>query len=341
MGWRYKRAGFFIRHNKPHRIQRYRCKACQRNFSSQTFSTTYWQKIPGLDEQIFMKAVGGMANRQAARDLQVSPTTVNNRVARLGRHCMLFHWREMETAPPVTALVVDGFESFELSQYYPIHHHFAVEKGTDFFVYFTDSELRRKGRMTPYQKKKRCQLERQFGRPDPQAIRKDMTELLAVSLSGVKKATVYSDDHRSYPPAIARVSCEITHDITSSKARRTTSNPLWEVNLLDLIVRHSNANHKRETIAWSKRRQASAERLGLTLWWRNYNKGRREKVRGSPTPAMVRGMATRPETVKELLSQRIFRDHVNLPPRWARYYERTVETRALGRHRYHNLKYAF
>ena len=35
---------------------------------------------------------------------------------------------------------------------------------------------------------------------------------------------------------------------------------------------------------------ASAERLAILLVWRNYMKGRREKVRGSPTPAMEREM---------------------------------------------------
>ena len=288
-----------------------------------------------------MKTVGGMANRQIARDLGVSPKTIDDRLARLGRHCMLLHWKQMQDAPPVKRLVVDGFESFEFSQYYPIHLNLAVEKDTDFIVYFTDSELRRKGRMTPGQKVRRCQLERQFGRPDPQAIRKDMTELLQVSLAGQTQATVYSDDHRSYPPALRRVPCRITHDVTSSRARRTRSNPLWEVNLADLLIRHSGANHKRETIAWSKRRQAIAERLAIFVMWRNNVKGRREKVRGSPTPAMARGMATRVNTVDDILAERIFRDHVELPPRWAQYYDRTVETRTLGRHRRHTLKYAY
>jgi len=340
-GWPYKRSGFFLRRHEPYCIQRYQCKSCHRCFSTQTFSETYWQKLPGLDRRIFMKAVGAMANRQIARDLGVSPKTIDDRLARLGRHCMLFHWKQMQDAPAVKALVVDGFESFELSQYHPFHHHVAVEKGTDFFVYFTDSELRRKGRMTPRQKIKRCQLERQFGRPDPQAIRKDMTELLQVSLSGQTRAIVYSDDHRSYPPALRRVRCQVTHDVTSSRERRTCANPLWEVNLLDLLIRHCGANHRRETIAWSKRRQASAERLAILAVWRNYMKGRREKVRGSPTPAMARGMTTRIYKVDDILERRIFREHVKLPPRWSQYYERAVETRALGLHRLHALTYAF
>jgi hypothetical protein len=302
---------------------------------------TYWQKRPGLDHRIFMKTVGGMANRQIARDLGASPKTIDDRLSRLGRHCMLFHWRHMEAATPPRSLVVDGFESFELSQYYPLHHHVAVEKDTDFFVYFTESELRRKGRMTEKQKVRRCQLEGRFGRPDPQAVRKDMTELLSVSLSRQTRATVYSDDHRSYPPALRAAGCQVTHHVTSSRAYRDRSNKLWEVNLLDLLIRHSGANHRRETIAWSKRRAASAERLAIFLVWRNYIKRRREKIRGSPTPAMARGMTKRVYDVDDVLGGRIFEGHVALPPRWARYYRRTIVTRALGPQRIHNLKYAF
>jgi hypothetical protein len=288
-----------------------------------------------------MRLVGGMANRQIARDLGVSPKTIDDRLSRMGRHCMLFHWKQMQDAPPVRELVVDGFETFEFSQYYPCHFNLGVEKHTDFIVYFTDSELRRKGRMTDYQKKRRHQLEQAFGRPDPQAIRKGMKELIEVSLKGTSRATVYSDEHNSYPPAISQIPCQITHNVTSSKARRTRSNPLWEVNLADLLIRHSESNHKRETIAWSKRRQAGAERLFPFVLWRNNIKGRREKVRGSPTPAMSRGMTPSVNKVDDIFRARIFRDHVDLPPRWSQYYERTVKTRALGPHRYHNLKYAY
>jgi hypothetical protein len=167
-----------------------------------------------------------------------------------------------------------------------------------------------------------------------------MSETLGVALGGQLDATVFSDDHRSYPPAMRQIPTRVTHHVTSSKAHRDRHNPLWEINLLDLLIRHCGANHKRETIAWSKRRQASAERLAILLVWRNYIKGRREKERGSPTPAMARGMTNRRFTVDEVLEGRIFRDHVYLPPRWSSYYNRTVRTRALRRQRTHRLKYA-
>lgn len=282
-----------------------------------------------------------MANRQIARDLGVSPSTVDRHVARLGRHCLLFHQQMMETAEPPSLLVVDGFESFEYSQYFPIHHHVAVEKDTDFFVYFTDSPLRRKGKMTEYQAKKRAVLEENLGRPDPGAIAQDMAELIVVSLKSIKVATIFSDDHPAYRRSIRNSGARIKHEITPGKAHRDKNNSLWEVNLLDLLIRHSSSNHKRETIAWSKRRQASAERLAIFLVWRNYMKGRREKERGSPTPGMAKGVTTKRLDVLDVLKFRIFRSHIELPPRWGKYYDRKIITIALQKNRIHDLSYAY
>ncbi len=287
-----------------------------------------------------MKTVGGMANRQIARDLKVNPGTVDRHLQRMARHCLLFHTKQMENSLPPKEIVVDGFETFELSQYYPFHHHVAVEKDTDFFIYFTDSELRRKGRKTSVQKKRMQVLETQHGRPDPQAIRKDMQHLLDVVLHGQLSALVHSDDHKSYLRAIRNTDCEIDHVITPGKDHRDKNNRLWEVNLLDLLIRHCGANHKRETISFSKRRQSSSERLAIFLVWRNYIKRRREKERASPSPAMVRGLFDRRLEVDEVLSERIFRNHIELPQRWAEYYDRKVTTRSLVKNCEHLLSYA-
>ncbi len=288
-----------------------------------------------------MKTTGGMANRQIARDLQVAPETVNRHIARLGRHCLLFHNQMMKKSPPIHEVVADGFETFEYSQYFPIHHHLAVEKDSDFLIYFTDSELRRKGRMTAHQKRRRQELELKFGRPDPKAVEKDMHQLLEVALDGQPFCTVFTDDHPAYKRSIKALTTTIDHRITPGSAHRDRNNSLWEINLLDLLIRHSNANHKRETLAWSKRRQSSAERLAILMVWRNYMKGRREKVRDSPTPAMERGMMDQPLGINELLAKRIFRTRCELPPRWSEYYDRKVTTRALKRNLRHELKMGY
>ena len=339
--WSFKKIGYQRRHSAPVRLQRFLCHECGRSFSRQTFSTTYWQKRPDLTARILTKTIGGMANRQIARDLAVGVETVGRHIARLARHCMLYHLTITRTLEPPAEVVVDGFESFEWSQYFPFHHHVAVGKGTDFFYFFTDSPLRRKGRMTARQRSRRERLETVLGRPDPKAVERDMGDLLQVVLRDRLQARVYSDDHPAYKRAIRHLRARIEHRITPGSAHRDRNNSLWEVNLLDLLIRHCCANHKRETIAWSKRRQASAERLLILLVWRNYMKGRREKIVGSPTPAMEVGLAEAPLSAEDLLRWRLFRSRVEVPPRWGEYYDRTIATAALGRGRRHELKYAY
>jgi hypothetical protein len=287
------------------------------------------------------KTVGGMANRQIARDLAVSPKTVDDQLQRLGRHCLLYHARQMQQAPPTHEIVIDGFETFELSQYYPFHFNLGVEPHSDFVLGFTDSALRRKGRMTPKQKVRRRELEHRHGRPDPGAVRAGMSALLRDITHHSTHITIHSDNHPAYPAAIRSAAGHVTHRVTPGRANRGSSNPLFAVNLLDLLIRHSQAGHRRETIAFAKQRVSSAARLAAVLVWRNYIKGRSEKQRGSPTPAMVRGMAARPVTVSDLLERRLFFNQIHIPHCWQRYYRRLVRTPALPGHRFHRLTYAF
>ncbi len=286
-----------------------------------------------------MKVVGGMANRQIARDLGVTPSTVDRQISRLGRHCLLYHRRMLEGVPPPDEIAIDGFETFELSQYYPTHFHLAIEPETSFLVHFTDSELRRKGRMTVRQKKRRRQLEARHGRPDPGAVLKDVTELLVTTLEGAERATVRSDLHKAYPKALRRLDCTIRHLTVSSHDPRDRNNILWEINRIDRMIRHSQAGHVRETLAWPKRRQRAAERLAVFLVWWNYMRKRWEKGRWE-SPGMLKRVASCMKTVPEILKGRIFATRQNLTGRWKAYYESSIETRALAINRRHDLRYA-
>jgi hypothetical protein len=301
---------------------------------------SYWQKRPELIARILMMTVGCMANRQIARALGCSHSTAAHHIARLGRHCLLVQARELQRVAGLGEIAIDGFESFEWSQYFPFHHNVAVDVDTGYFLYHTDSALRRKGRMTAHQKVRRAELETTLGKPSPRAVEVGVRELLEILVAEKRSLTVRSDDHRAYPRAIRALDCEVTHEITSSKRLRDERNPLWEVNLLDLMIRHSTAAHKRETIAWAKRRQASIEKLAIFQVWRNYMKRRREKGR-AVTSAMLMGLASRPWRFRDVLKARVFYHKVELSPRWDTYYRRTVKTAALRVNRAHLLSYAF
>jgi transposase-like protein len=339
-GWRFKKKGFYTRRAAPQTVQRYVCSHCRRNFSAQTFATTYWLRRPDLQPLLFWRLLACSGFRQIARELAVSPTTVLRQAARLGRHSLLFHERLRPKAAPSEPLVADGFESFEFSQYTPIHLHLAVGQQSHFVYGLTDSELRRKGRMTPRQKRRRAALEDVFGRPDPRSIELDLAALLAVVLPPGAWARLHTDEHPAYPRALARLhDRSIEQRVISSRAARTIHNPLFPVNLLDLLLRHSSANHKRETIAFSKRRQSAVERAWLLVVWRNTMKPFSERKRGA-TPAQRLGLLDGRLGVEAVLSERLFPTRIPLPARWADYYWRRIQTRRIKNNRRHAARYA-
>jgi transposase-like protein len=340
-GWRFRKAGFYPRMTPPHKIQRYRCAHCRRFFSSQTFSTTYWLKRPELLPCAFEAMLSGTGLRQLARFRACSPSTLMAHVARLGRHCLLAHQFLRPRHAPRAPIVVDGFESFEFSQFFPLHVNIAVDADTHFIYAFNDAPLRRKGRMTARQKKKRQQMERRLGRPDPKAIERSMAELVRMAVPTGNAVTIQSDEHPAYIRAFRRVrDVKITHRTTSSKAARTAGNPLFAVNRVDLWTRHNGANHKRETIAYSKRRQAVMERFALLAFWLNYMKPFSEKKRDA-SPGKKMGRIDKKLGLKELLSRRLFPSQIKLPRVWQGYYDRTVETMCIPNGRRHELNYAY
>jgi hypothetical protein len=334
------RDGFYARGAGGGRVQRYRCSHCRRRCSQQTFRTSYWLRRPELLEPVFHRLLGCSAYRQIAREFGVSPSTVMRHAARLGRHCLLVHERLRPRGPLSEPLVVDGFVSFEYSQDHPTSYHVAVGAHSHYLYGFTDSELRRSGQMTERQRWRRARVEARFGRPDPRSTELEVAALLALVAPVAQSLELESDDHRAYPRALRRAAhLRIRHRVTSSRQARTARNPLFPVNLLDLLIRHSGANHKRETIAFSKRRQSAIERLAVLMVWRNYVKAFSER-RHDASPAMRLGLLERRWQVAELLAERQFPWRVRLPERWARYYWRNVRTRRYVRQHEHRCRYA-
>jgi hypothetical protein len=322
------------------RVQRYRCDTCRRKFGDQTFSTTYWLKKPELLVPIFHRLVGCAGYRQIAREHGISPETVARQAARLGRHCFLFHERTRPRGRLREPISLDSFESFEWSQYYPTSYHLAVGKLTHFVYGFTESECRRRGAMTPRQRRRRMELESTLGKPDPKAIEKDVAALLRIVAPHSQFFELHTDEHPAYGRALRRLDhLHAVHRTISSRAARTPQNPLFPVNLLDLLIRHSGANHKRETIAFSKRRASAIERMAVFFVWRNWIKCFSERRQGS-TPAMRIGLVQRRLEVREILAKRLFPSRIELPDRWRPYYWRESITRAMARNAVHRRRYA-
>ncbi len=289
---------------------------------------------------LFYRVLACSALRQIAAEFGVSHTTVQRQVERLGRHCLLFHERLRPTGPPREPLVLDGFRSFEAGQYWPFDANLLV--GASHFVYgFNEAELRRSGTMTRAQRRRRAVLEQHYGRADPRATHRAVAEIVGRVVPAGAWAELWSDEHRTYPTALRQLPRrQISHRTVSSRMARTPTNPLFPVNLADLLLRHTGANHKRETIAFSKRRQGAMYRLAIWQVWRNYVKWTSERRR-EHTPAQALGIVGRRLQVTDVLRERLFPSRFALAPWLMHCYAGRIPTRRFARIRIHSARLAF
>jgi hypothetical protein len=115
---------------------------------------------------------------------------------------------------------------------------------------------------------------------------------------------------------------------------------LFPINAHHGFLRHSAANFKRETIAFSKRNQAAIYRQAIFQVWRNCVKSASERRPGT-TPAQRLGVLRRRLRLGEILRERIFPCRSGLTGRGATYYGGEVVSRFCRGETKHSLRYGY
>jgi hypothetical protein len=339
-------------------VPRFRCGTCRRTCSLQTFAFSYYLKRPELAPAVAAGLVGGSAHRQIARSLGCAPQTVTRLSARLGRHALLVNARALDRLPALDEPVsYDHFETFVYGQDFPLGVGTAVGHRSWFVYDLEPAPHARRGRMSPRQRARQRRVRRRWGRPPRGAYRRSvqsMLDRLLPLVASESSLVLLSDDHPAYAPAVARhgQGHRVRHRAFRSPPRGPKGSPrspaarrrdeaLFPVDLLHALLRHSNAHHRRETIAFSRRANALLERAHLTTLWRNFVKSRSERRRERETPAMRLGLAAEPWSWTRLLSRRLFPWRERIPPGWAEVYRREIVTPQVGRNLRHELRHAF
>jgi transposase-like protein len=354
-GYRFQRYGTYGTHRRR-RIPRYRCMTCRRTYSRQAFTTSYYRKRPELLAPVAAGLVAGSALRQIARSVGCAPNTAARIAAHLGRHTMLLQASAMAALEGRLdeELDLDHFESFEYTQDYPFG--IATPVGTtSWFIFTVDPAPHgRAGARTAAQEKRLRQRpkRRTYGGYEG-STRRVLDDLLALCPPGAKLHLV-CDGHPAISRAVRRhpqadridLGCypnptaQQRRDGSKTAHRRDTK--MFAVDLLHKIVRHSSANHKRETIAFSRRLNAAMERFFVTVVWRNFIQPKSERRRcSSPTPAMQVGLTGERWSWKRLLSKRLFFDRIELSEVRARLYRREWITPVLASNARHQARLAF
>ncbi|HEY5719949.1 MAG TPA: hypothetical protein VIW02_06165 [Gammaproteobacteria bacterium] len=336
-------------------VPRFRCSACGRTFSRQSFALSYYLKRPELVLPVAAGLQAGSAHRQLARTLGCAPSTVTRLSARLGRHALLLLARALghlhgRLAEPV---VLDHFETFEFTQDLPFG--IATPVGHDsWFVYGLDpAPHARTGHRSAAQQARRVvrpRRPRHGGYTGSSA--RTVRHLLA--LSPDRTLHLLGDGHPAYDRAVrlagpgARVRLRRFPNprrgpkgSPRSPAARARDRALFPVDALHGLLRHTVAHYRRETIAFGRRLNALMERLFLTVVWRNFVKGRSERRPDPDTPAMRLGLTGEPWSWSRTLARRLFPERETLPPLWRELYRRDWTTPVLPVNTRHRLRHAY
>jgi transposase-like protein len=214
-------------------VQRFKCTACGKTFSTQTFHIDYYAKKV-IDYEILIEhLVTSSGVLDLCRKLGVNAGSIENRFERLCRCVLAIHSALLSVLPLEEDVAADGLESFCFSQYYPNNINIIAGSRSEFIYSLGLSVLRRKGRMTESQRNKRESLEKR-GKADPKAVERsffhlftDLTQRLA--RKAVTRKTLFTDEHPAYPRAFSRIPSFplfFLHRTIPSKAPRPSSIPL-------------------------------------------------------------------------------------------------------------------
>jgi len=256
--------------------------------------------------------------------------------ARLGRHALLLTASALlELGEIPEHLVADHFEMFVRTQDYPVGVA-TVVGARSWFVYALDpAPHARTGRRSAVQEEKRKARPPQ---PSRGGYTGSMSRVLAALLHFFPETPpirLVTDGHEAYVRAVARPRFHgrVHHAAfpnpkrgpkgsPRSAAARERDRAMFPNDLWHMLLRHSEAHHRRETIAFGRRTNAILERLYLAAAWRNFVKGVSERKPDPTTPAMRLGLTSEPWTWPRVLARRLFPGRLRLPKSWLEVYRR-------------------
>ena len=295
------RTGHYFPLCRNHPVQRFRCRDCRRTFSRQTFRADRRQKKPHINAVCLRLMVSCVGLRQAAQVLQVARRTIERRFEWLARHAFDWHANRLAGAVLDGPFQLDELESFEANRYQPVTVPVLIDRGSLFIVATEVGALRRKGKMTTTQRRRRAEHERQHGRRpshSPRAVRAVLARLHQVVPAPLQ--VVLDSDHK---PLYGQLGRRIfpgrfiwnRHD---ASARRDRTNPLFPINHTNARLRHFLARLRRRTWCVSKRREGLRAHLAIATLWSNYVRGITNRTRTTAAQAVgVARTAYRPEEV--------------------------------------------
>lgn len=301
----YFRRGKYHPHTRPRGVQRYRCRACLRSFSDQTFRHDYRDRRPRDNLPLFLLLVSGIGMRQAGRVLDMDVRAVQGKQRKMARMLAHLHDNLCPKLPPGRSWLLDEEETFEGASIRTLTMPVLIERDSWFVVATGVAPIRRLASAGSARRRRQDFDERTGPRRDEsnQCVRKVLEALAAKVPSG--QVLLHTDQKRSYATISRRVFGDrLTHLTTSGTLVRDTHNPLFPINTTLAMTRDNCGRLRRRSWLVSKKAACLQDHLALFTTYRNYMRRRFNRDREPETPAKHLGILPRNMRGMEMLSWR-------------------------------------
>lgn len=266
------KTGTYRRRSDKKWVQRFRCRACRKNFSSATADPCYRQAKRQFNQRIFENLSSGVSQRRCAYLLRLNRKTIKRKFIFLGIQSLLQLRKFNKAFSKASIVEFDDLETFEHSKCKPLSVTLAVEYKSRRILGFSVSSMPAKGLLAKRARKK-------YGfRPDDRSRGR---KLLMASLKGLVRedAILKSDQNPHYPQDVAQFFPQAQHVSYLGKRgavtgqgelKKTAFDPLFSLNHTCAKLRADINRLIRKT--WCTTKKAERLRFHLAMYSLYHNR---------------------------------------------------------------------
>lgn len=284
-------------------VPRFRCRACLRGFSRQTFRFDRGDRRPDANAELFRLLTSGVGLRQCSRLLSLRVSAVQRKLYKLGRQCEAIQGNLCRSLPVGGTYLIDEEETYEAASIRTLTVPVLIERSTWFVVSFAAAPIRRLAAPGTARRDWQDRDEEVNGQRrdcSKAAVYAALRRLRHLAPTG--PLLLQTDEKTTYGPLIRLHFGErAVHETTSSKDARTTRNPLFPINTTLTMTRDNCGRLRPASWLVSKRRRALVAHLHVFVVYRNYVRQRFNRDTTNDTAAKILGLLPRNMSPEEVV----------------------------------------
>lgn len=266
--------GSYFRSSDSRHIQRFKCTACNKRFSSATFSLACFQKKRRINQPLYHLLCSGVSLRRCAQILKVKRVTVERRIDFLTKKAKLKQDRYLKKLhqKPVTHVQFDDLITIEHTKLKPVSVSLAVDVSSKRILSIKTSPIPAFGHLSKLSKRK-------YGYRKSEH-RRALKELFDSITPCIKAQALFeSDEHNLYPEFVREYFPQARHKrykggrgciAGQGELKKLSYDPLFILNHTCAMLRANINRLIRRTWCTTKRIDRLQQHLEIYMSYHNF-----------------------------------------------------------------------